>query len=98
MCAVLVCLLYDLAFSDRLGQRYALFVVLQTSEDLVRITMEQTDERHPFLLVVLEAHHVTLKFLGTHLHHIGETARGYCFLGLFILFLLVLLAHRHHDT
>ena len=91
-------LLYNLALRHGLRQGDALLIVLQTGEYLVRIAVEQTHESHPFLLVVLEAHHVTLKFLGTHLHHIGETARGYSLLGLFLLFLLVLLAHRHHDT
>ncbi len=80
------------AFRDRLGQGDALFVVLQSGEYLVRIAVEQSDESHPLLLVVLEAHHVTVQFLRTGLRHSSTGECGSCSLvSAFWRFLLVLL-------
>ncbi len=68
--AVGVHLLDDLALRDRLRQEDTLLVVLQTSEYLVGIAVKQSDERHPLVLVVLEAHDVALQRLRTHLGHV----------------------------
>ena len=68
-------LLHNLTLRHRLRQQDTLLVVLQTGEDLVGIAVEQSDERHPLLLVVLKAHHVALQHLGTHLGHV--TSNGH---------------------
>ena len=62
-------LLDDLALGDALRQHNAFVVVLQTGEDLVRITVEQSDEGHPLLTVVLEAHYVAVELLRANLLH-----------------------------
>ena len=74
--AVGVDLLDDLTVCHSLGQDDALLIVLETGEDLVWITVEQTHKGHPFLLVVLETYHVALQLLRTNLRHIGTTVQG----------------------
>ena len=71
---VLIGLLDNLALCHSLGQHNALLVVLKAGENLVRISIEQAHESHPFLLVVLETHHVALQLLGPNLGHFGLLA------------------------
>ena len=53
----------NLTFSNALWKHDAFFVVLQTCEYFVRITIEQTYECHPLLFIVLETNHIALQFL-----------------------------------
>ena len=99
MLAVLVGLLYYLALCHGLGQHDTLLVVLQSGEYLIGIAVEQAHKGHPFLLVVLEAHHVALQFLRPHLHHFRMFARTHRFaLRLLRLLLFVLVRHGNHHS
>ena len=69
-------LLDDLALGDALRQHNAFVVVLQTGEDLVRLTVEQSNEGHPLLTVVLEAHYIAVELLRANLLHRGTRNRG----------------------
>ena len=93
-------LLYNLALRHGLRQGDALLVVLQTGENLVRIAVEQTHESYPFLLVVLEAHHVALQFLRSHLHNVVQRFHRHIRSTLLLLvgLLLVLLRHGDHHS
>ena len=73
---------------------------MQTGEYLVRIAVEQTHESHPFLLVVLEAHHVALQFLRSHLHNVVQRFHRHIRSTLLLLvdLLLVLLRHGDHHS
>ena len=75
--AVLVHLLDNLTLRHRLGQEDTFLVVLQTRKYLVRITVEQSHQGHPFVFVVLESHYVALQFLGAHLSHFRPTVCGH---------------------
>ena len=55
-------------FRDALGDGDAFFVILQAREYLVWQAVKHTDESHPLLLLVLEAHHIALQHLGPALH------------------------------
>ena len=95
--AVGIGLLDDLAVSDRLGEHDAFLVLLQTGKDLVGITVEETNEVHPFLAVVLKAHHVAVEFLGAHfLYHGTRDLLGLCLL--LLLLLLVFLGDADHHA
>ena len=74
--AVGIDLLNDLTVCHGLGKDDPLLIVLKTREDLIRITVEQADKGHPFLLVVLETYHVALQLLRTNLRHIRTTVQG----------------------
>ena len=54
LAAVLVHLLNNVSGSNVLRQNNAFIVILKTGEDFVRMSVQQTDECHPFFLVVLE--------------------------------------------
>ena len=54
LATLLVSGLDNAATGHTLGQDDTLFIVLQTGEDFVGITVEQTYEGHPLLFVVLE--------------------------------------------
>ena len=98
-CTVIVHLLDNLATGDGLRQYDTLIVILKTREDLIGIAVEQSDEGHPFLFVVLETHDVTLQFLRTHLSHLGQFAGGFHHGSLHVIVLcgvfLALLARFH---
>ena len=74
--AVLVHLLDNLALGNGLGQHDTLLVVLQTCEYLIRIAIQQSNESHPLVFIVLEAHYVALQHLGTDLRHLRMLAGG----------------------
>ena len=84
-------MLDDAAFGDRFRQDDALFVVLQSGEDLIGSSVEQSDESHPFLLVVLEAHHVAFKHFWAAFHNGRERLQFGALV--FLLFL-----HADHDA
>ena len=92
--SVLVLLLDYLTFGDCLRQYDAFLIVLQTGEYLVRISVEQSYECHPFLFVVLETHNVALQFLRSNLNYFRISARAVV---VFVV-LLVLARYRNHDT
>ena len=104
--AVFVHLLDNLTLRDGLGQHDTLVVILQTREDLVGIAVQQSDEGHPFVLVVLESYHVAFQLLRTDFRHLGMLAGGLrlsldiIVLGgvLGLLFFLVRLLHTDHHT
>ena len=62
LAAVLIGGLDNLAVGYVLGAEDAIFVVGQTGEDLIGFAVAQTYESDPFLLIVLEAHHVGFEF------------------------------------
>ena len=91
----------NLTLNNGLGQYDTLFVVLQSGEYLVGITIEQSHECHPLLLVVLEANDITVEHLRAHLRHLGTLARNLSstlHVGGSSFLLLVLLRHRDHYT
>ena len=99
--ARLVHVLDNLTLGDCLGQYDTLVVVLKTGEDLVGITVEQSHECHPFLLVVLEAHHVAVEHLRANLCHLGTLARhlgSVLHVGCSRILLLIFLRHGDHHT
>ena len=101
--AIGIHLLDNLSLRHALGQQYALLVVLQAGEYLVGIAVEQSDEGHPLLLVVLEAYHVALQRLRTHLGHLRVLAgrHGAGRLHVVVLhlgLLLVVLRDGHHHA
>ena len=59
----------DLSLGDRLGEHDAFILILQTGEYLVGMTIEQSDQSHPFLLIVLVSYHIALQFLRSNLYH-----------------------------
>ena len=77
----------NLTFRYRLRQQDTLLVVCQTGENLIRHAVFQSDKRNPFVLVVLEAHHVAFQFSRAHTHLVLE---AYAVLLLFLVFLLLL--------
>ena len=101
--AIRIHLLDDLTFRHRLRQQDAFLVVLQTGEYLVGITMQQTHKGHPFLLIILETHHIALQHLRAHLGHLRLLARwvvnrGRHLIALVVFLLLVFLRHTDHHA
>ena len=104
--AVGILLLDNLSLGHRLRQYDTFVIILQTSEYLIGIAVEQSHEGHPFLLVVLEAHHVALQCLWTNLRHFGMLAGHGLFLVIVIVnvsvsviaLLFLLFVHLDHHT
>ena len=103
MRAILNGRLDDLAFSDILWQYNSFLIILQTSEDFIRITIEQAHKSHPFLLVVLETNNITFEFFRPYFCHfrtntlvlfrcIFPNICAFCMTA----FLLVFLRNRYH--
>ena len=63
--AVFVGLLDDFSLCNALRKQDSLIVILQACEYLVWITIEQSDESHPLVTVVLETDNVALKLFRT---------------------------------
>ena len=95
----------DFAFRDVLWQHDSLFIILQTSEDFVGITIEQTYECHPFLLVVLEPNNVAFQLFRANFRYFGLFAKRF-FRFIFLhfcpfcvaSFLLVFLRNGYHHA
>ena len=92
--AILVGLLDDFALRHCFRKDDTLVVVLKTGKYLIGIAMEQAHESHPFLLVVLEPHHVALKDLWPHLSDLGVYRTVLFWFRLLLLFLV----YSHHHT
>ena len=72
--------LHNLAFAYRFRQHDTLVLILQTREDFVWMTVEQSNQSHPFLLIILESHHIAFQFSRSHLHHFRRENRKMSFL------------------
>ena len=71
----------------------AVVIIGETGEYLIRLTVDQTDECNPLLLVVLEAHDIGFKF-DRAFHHMGIVNLDF----LSRLFLLFLNRDKHTGT
>ena len=99
LCAVRARHLDDASLRNGLRQGDALVIILQTSEDFIRMAVEQTDKGYPLFLVVLETHDIALQHIGTALRYFGSLANGNVGRGCFLAFLLVLLfLHAKHHA
>jgi len=63
--AILVIALNDRTLDNILRQHDTLIVIGQTGKDLIRPAIQQTDKGDPFLLIVLEFHHISLQLTRT---------------------------------
>ena len=99
LCAVRTRHLDDASLRNGLRQGDALVIILQTSEDFIRMAVEQTDIGYPLFLVVLETNDIALQHIGTALRYFGSLANGNVGRGCFLAFLLVLLfLHAKHHA
>ena len=62
--AVVVHGLDYLSVRNALGKEQTVFIVAETGEDFIRSSADESDESNPFFFVVLEAHHIGIKFYG----------------------------------
>ena len=86
--AVLVNVLDNLSLGDCLRKHDTLFIILQAGEYLVGIAIEQSDECHPLLLVVLESHNVAVEDMRAYLCDLGTLARSFGSVAVLLVFLL----------
>ncbi len=97
MASVLTRTLYYFSLGHGLGQHYSFFIILQTCEYLVRISVEQSDKSHPLLFVVLESHHITFQLFRSDLCHFRMFAWN-CIINRFLFFLFIFFRHRNHHS
>ena len=74
--AVFIHVLDDMACRDVLGQYDALIVIQHTGEDFVGMSVEQADEGHPLLLVVLKTNDISFQDTRTYLYYRRRFAGG----------------------
>ena len=72
--------LHNLAFAYRFRQHDTLVLILQARENFVWMTVEQSYQSHPFLLIILESDHIAFQFSRSHLHYFRRENREMSFL------------------